>query len=500
MGYNNVMRRLRQYILIFTWGLLVPAMAQDITPTPTFIELEAGTQITGRIDNRNSREVYFIDGARGEVIQLVLAVTSGTLDPVLSVFDDSGRLIVYRDDTAGTVGIQHSLALPQSGRFYVVVGRFGYSLGATVGEYELRMERTGVLSQQGSTLRYGDSVIDTISDTTPQVYYTFQAEQGDLLTISMVRASGTLDPYIQVVSSDRFVIADNDDQIGSDTQNARIDTLLIEQNGTYVIVASRYGGVAGDSVGSFALTLDEAQNSGIGNSSLAPLPITYGQTIEASINTQQYERFYTFNARRDDIVTISMRRGVSGRLDSYLILADDQFVTLIEDDDSGTGQNAQIGTYRIPADGKYYIITTRYDGKEGTSEGDYILTIETSGNAFDTIPDGIPTLNYGASVTGNINPDNLVDLYAFYANQGDVITISMNRSDGNLDTVVDLLDDAQQLILRDDDGGNGQNSRIERYDIPATGLYYIRAQRYDGTTGDANTTGSYVLVLAQRFD
>ena len=76
----------------------------------------------------------------------------------------------------------------------------------------------------------------------------------------------------------------------------------------------------------------------------------------------------------------------------------------------------------------------------------------------------------------------------------------MNRSDGNLDTVVELLDNFQQRILRDDDGGNGQNSRVERYSIPYTGLYYIRAQRYDGANGDPTTTGSYVLVLAQRFD
>lgn len=487
-------------MLILLFGCLMPIVAQDTDDPVDENSVELGSVITGRINNQSPRQVYYIDGSRGEVIQFELTATSGNLDPILSVFDDTGRLVFYRDDTRGNLNIEHNLTLDKTSRYFVVVGRFGYDLGATSGDYELRMERTGVLSEQGSTLRYGDSVIDTISDTNPQVYYTFQAQEGDILTIAMVRASGTLDPYIQVVNSDRFVIADNDDQLGADTKNARIDTLLIERTGTYIIVATRYGGVAGDSAGSFALSIDEAENSGIGNSSVAPLPIAFGETAEGNLSNQQYERFYTFSARKDDLITVSMQRGRSGRLDSYIILANAGFIPLIEDDDGGTGQNARITSYRLPADGTYYIIATRYSGKEGTTEGDFQLTLETAGNAFDDVPEGVPTINYGSSITGNISDENPENLYAFYAQQGDTITISMNRSDGNLDTVVELLDNLQQRILRDDDGGNGQNSRVERYNIPYTGLYFIRAQRYDGANGDPSTTGSYVLVLAQRFD
>ena len=195
-----------------------------------------------------------------------------------------------------------------------------------------------------------------------------------------------------------------------------------------------------------------------------------------------------------------MEYGSSGRLDSYLILANAGFLSMIEDDDGGIGKNSRISQYRVPADGTYYVVATRYEGKEGTSEGDYKITLETAGNAFDTVPEDVMTINYGTSITGNIGDDNPEDLYAFYAQQGDTITLLMNRTDGNLDSVIELLDNLQQRILRDDDGGNGQNARVERYNIPYTGLYYIRTQRYDGTNGDPTTTGSYVMVLAQRFD
>ena len=251
------MKHLKLCVILLLPFLLLPALAQDAVADET--RLEFGGPIKGYLDDLKPREVFSIDGLRGEVIQFELRASSGDLDPVLSVFDDTGAMQFYRDDTDGELHIRHSLTLKTNSRYFVVVGRFGYSLGATSGHYELRMARVGVLSEPGSTLRSGDSVTDTISDIQPQVYYTFQANQGDILTLSMVRSSGTLDPYLQVVSSERFVIADNDDQIGADTRNARIDALIIEQTGAYIIVASRYGGVAGDSVGGFVLSIEEAE-------------------------------------------------------------------------------------------------------------------------------------------------------------------------------------------------------------------------------------------------
>jgi hypothetical protein len=65
---------------------------------------------------------------------------------------------------------------------------------------------------------------------------------------------------------------------------------------------------------------------------------------------------------------------------------------------------------------------------------------------------------------------------------------------------VSILNSELNALISDDDSGGGQNARIGEYRIPATGTYYIRATRYTGTTGDPNTEGSFVLVLARRFN
>lgn len=481
-------------LLLIVVSLPPTALSQPREINADSPEFQQDGLISGRLDDENPRDVFTVEGLRGEVIRFELAATDGNLDPVLSVFDNSGRMALHRDDSAAGLGIQHDLTMEKTGRYFVVVARFGYSLGKTAGGYALRMTRKGVVSEGGSTLRYNDSVIGTISDTNAEVFYTFQAEQGDILTISMVRSSGTLDPYLQVVDSERFEIAKNDDH-SRDTRNARIEGLIIERTGAYIIVATRYD----DSSGSFVLSIEEAANSGMGSSRLAPLPLRYGESRIGTLSHAQYERFYSFEAEAGDLITISMNRGASGDLDSYLILADAAFTPIQEDDDSGAEfQDALITDYRIPADGRYHIIAARFDGGRGTTGGEYRLSLDILDEPFVGAPTDAIRLSYGTSVTGKISAGNEEDLYAFYGRNGEVVSISMTRVDGNLDSYLEVLNAAQAVVTRNDDTGGSQNSLIDNFAIPATGMYTIRARRYAGADGDPTTAGSYVLVLAER--
>ncbi|MCY4465784.1 MAG: PPC domain-containing protein [Chloroflexi bacterium] len=477
-------------------SLLLPlvshAQARDLQANAASISQDGS--IRGQLDDANPRDVYFLDGLRGEVIGFELSAISGDLDPVLSVFDETGEMALWHDDAADGLGAQTDFTISRTGRYFIIVGRFGYQLGSSIGEYALRLNRKGVLSERGSTLRYGDSVIGTISDASPEVYYTFQAQQGDILTISMLRSSGTLDPYLQVVDGERFVIAQNDDQTGADTRNAVIDALIIARSGTYIIVATRYD----NSAGSFVLTLEETAGSGSGSTRLAPLPIAYGESVIGSLDNQHVSRYYSFTAEAGDLVSIDLERGGSGDLDAYVTLADIDFQSLIEDDDSGEGQNARIADYRIPTNGRYHIIATRYEGATGPTSGEFRLALDILDTPFLELPPDTATLNYGTSVTGQISADNPDDLYVFYGRAGEVVSISMTRVDGNLDAYLELLNNAQEVVAGNDDGGNNQNALIANYSLPTTGMYTIRARRFSGSEGNPDTVGAYVLVLAER--
>jgi len=483
-------------VLLISLMLVAPSFAQDEDEGTDETGVVYGGRISGEINNRTPRAVYYFDGLRGEVVSISLTATDGDLDPVLTVMDTSGNIIASQDDSEGSRDITlDALSIPQSSRYYVIISRFGYGLGSTSGGYDLNVERIGVSSASGSALRYGDSVINNITNMTPQVYYSFRAERGDLVNIKMVHDSGDLDPYLQVVNSNAFVIADNDDVAGSGL-DAQIDGLLIEDTGTYIIVATRYGESAGTSTGRFILTLEEGQGSGLGNSPQAAIPILVGDSQEDSISDDAFAKYYVFDARQNDLITARMSRS-NGSLDSFLAIADANLQELANNDDGGGGHNALIDNFMIPADGRYYLIATRLDREEGTTSGNFKLELQSLGNAFDGVPSDAQRIAYGTTVTGRVDDQTPQVLYAFHGVEGEPITVSVNRGDGDLDPVVDILSSDQISLASDDDSGGGQDARVARYVLPRTGLYYIRVGRFSGTDGNPNTRGSFILVLAR---
>lgn len=494
-------KRIARYVLVLGCVALFGAVPYTAAQTDSDANLDYDNVMSGRLDHQRPRDVYYFEGQRGEVLAIDLEVTAGDLDPVLMVINNSGEVLFSQDDKGGDrVPSISRLTLPHSDRYYVIVGRFGYSLGSTTGTYTLNISRVGVSSASGSQLRYGDQIINRINNMQPQLYYSFEAQRGDIVDIRMRRVSGDLDPYLQVVDNKTFVIADNDDMLGAlNPTDAGIDNLLIEADGRYVIIASRYGQAAGTSSGNFVLSLQLAENSGLGNTPQAATLIQLGDMVEDEITAQHPVKYYRFEARANDLITLTMTR-LTGGLDSHLALANAGLVELAENDDMEGSQNSRIAQFLIPADGVYYVIASRFDREAGLTLGRFRLQLEHLGNAFDAVPEEVSRINYGITVTGHIDNDNPQVLYAFRGEAGDTITTTMNRADGDLNPVVSILSADFTPLVTDDDSGGGQNARIGRFTIPASGTYYLSASRYGEAGGNGITSGSFILVLAQRFD
>ncbi len=483
------------------------ARAQEASPTPDAAGLTPageGTQIiygaavTGSLDARSPRQVYLFEGLRGDVISAELAVTRGDLLPSLLLADSVGNVLALRDgDPAPAIT---GLRLPESGVYALVASRFGGETATTSGQYALSLDRSGASASSGGALRYGDSVIAQISDSEPQLYYLFRGQRGDILSVAMQRIAGDLDTQLQVVNAAGRVIADNDEIAGSGSLDARVEALILQEDGTYVIIASRFGGPAGRSAGSFVLTLDRGSNSGLGGSALLALPLSDDTPATGELSAERYADFYQFDGRKDEIVTIRMERAPGSGLDPLVALTDSLLTEIAADDDSAGQQNSLINQFVLPEDGVYYVIATRYQRETGTSTGPYRLTLTREGSAFEGALPAVPRLEYGNATIGQITAETPEMMFAFIGSEGDVITSSMLRSDGNLDPLLLLLDQNQNELTSNDDGGGGQNARIDRFTLPYTGVYYLKATRYVNPNGGTPTNGSFLITLAQRFD
>jgi hypothetical protein len=232
------------------------------------VPIAVGDVVTGAIDA--SGEVrYLFEAASGDEISVLMEVLDGNLDPFLVLYDAEGNQLAVNDDRDGTTRNSQigPFTLPADGQYLIVATRFQRELGSTLGNFRLTLT-AGALSPSGTgqtdedtVLSYGDSVEATLNSETWNRTYTFEAEEGDVITITLVNVDGTLDPLLQLKDADGVIVAESDD-IASDNRDSEINAFVIPADGIYTIVASRFMQAEGDSEGEFMLTLDRTQGSG----------------------------------------------------------------------------------------------------------------------------------------------------------------------------------------------------------------------------------------------
>jgi hypothetical protein len=83
--------------------------------------------------------------------------------------------------------------------------------------------------------------------------YSIEGEAGDVISISMSAVSpSNLDTKLFLISPNGVEIADNDDAVSGETDSA-IANFTLPLDGTYLVVATRFGMQFGGTVGSYRL-------------------------------------------------------------------------------------------------------------------------------------------------------------------------------------------------------------------------------------------------------
>lgn len=469
------------------------------SPTAAEGRRQAGTPlrfdepVEGTLDDRTFRQIFTFAGQANQVIALSMSHDSGDLDPYLLLTDDRGTILALSDDDGpgGDARIAFK-RIPADGTYFVIATRFAQELGSTSGDYTLLLERVGSSGESGSTaLRYGDSVIDRVTADTPLVFYFMRAERGDVITIRMRRTSGNLDPRLDLATADGVVmVANDDDPLAEGTLDAGIVNYTVLETGMYLIVATRFGHEAGNTEGTFVLSLVQTDPEDLGKNPNDARLLDYGGTLDGEITDEQWTRYYSFDAKRGDVITATVAAGSGDDLDPLVRLLDPALTVLAEDNDGGDGDDARIAAFTLHYTGTYYLLVTRSGEAEGRTSGAYTVALTgrpglMGGRALEIV--------YGASVPGQLDNQTVAEEYFFAGQEGDVIRITMERASGDLDSLVTLYDSDRKQISFDDDSGGDQNALIEAFTLPADGLYTLVASRYDREQGA--TSGAYLLSL-----
>lgn len=114
----------------------IPYQMELANATP----LAPGQTVTGSITSENKFDLFSITGTAGDVINIAMNATQGSLDPTLFVVGPSGEFIAQNDDAVAgenTNALIANLALPVDGTYIIIATHFGGPYGGTTGAYEL---------------------------------------------------------------------------------------------------------------------------------------------------------------------------------------------------------------------------------------------------------------------------------------------------------------------------------------------------------------------------
>ncbi len=358
-----------------------------------------------------------------------------------------------------------------------------------------------VNNPSGDLTGEGFVVRGEINEDTSEVLYTFPATAGDVITLRMTRdTDSNLDTYLILTNATGRILIENDDAPDAGREESLIENYIIPANGEYTVIATRFQRELGSTTGGFTLTM--AQGGVIVDPTPDPVQpdataLTIGDSVRGEITADVGEVLYTFSAKAGDIVSIRMEADNGTTLDPLLILTDSRGTVLAENDDAMNFERnvSLIDGFVVPADGEYTVIAARFQRELGSTTGEFTLTLSY---ADDEVM--ITLISYGDTVTERINSVEVYRYYEFEGTAGDIVTLTLTATSGNLDPalalgVVDSEGEITVLVENDDIAENNPNSLIENFELPDDGAYLVIVTRFNREDGASE--GDFELTLMQ---
>jgi len=256
-------------------------------------------------------------------------------------------------------------------------------------------------------LSFGQTVTASISAPAERDTYMFSAAAGDVLAASMAVSSGFLDPDIELYDSQGVLICSAERDSGG---SAQFNDCGVSATGTYTLIADDFGNT---DTGNYGLHLQRLNNPG------NVVPISFGQTLSASVEAPAEKDAYTFSAAAADLIVARMSVS-SGFLDPDIELYDSQGV-LVCSAEKDSGGAVEFNDCILPAGGKYTLLA---DDFGNTDTGNYSLFLDrpdcglTCTAEAPTISDVGTSLEFSATST----PSNCNGSVRYNWNFGDGAT------------------------------------------------------------------------------
>ena len=356
------------------------------------------------IDGAAPQHYFRFSGTTGDLVTINMNRESGNLDPYLILMDsDLNEIAANNDASINTRDARIiQFRLPKDGDYYILASRNDLAQGTTAGAFNLALTVGAISLDPGSvtaTLHWTgvadlnlfvrDPLGRSISWSDPS------SPSGGTLQIDSNTGCQTpsAEPveHIYFPSSDP-VAGDYEAwvwyQDGCGREDPVTFSLAINVNGDVVLETS--GELRPRQRFETGMRVTEEGESGITNTGRVTTPtaqqeaseggdlfIRYGENVTGTISDEQYALFYQFDGAAGDEVLIRVER-LTSDLDSIVVLrdADNRNLPDGSNDDADPTTHDSLLTYTLPNTGEYIIAVTRFGVREGTTTGNFRLTLE----------------------------------------------------------------------------------------------------------------------------
>jgi hypothetical protein len=507
-------------IFVVLMSLSGIAWAQDATPEAspetgesaptTDFNLVYNVPANGEISNREFSQTWTLRTASADRLSIRVERTSGNLIPDVAILDANNQQIQasYGPDRTGAVAEIENFTLPAGGEYQVLVQRRDAGTGLTAGEYTLTVIPLATAEDNpNNQFVNGPVEADTpiSGEITPAHWYQryiYTAEGPDVIWVRVDRMGGSLLPEVEVLDVNGTALQTGYTENTGDW--AEIRRLELPSAGEYTVAVTRQSRFTGESVGTFEMMV-VLMGAGEGSPLLAPAAgneVVYDTPLKGTINARWYED-WTLTTDAGDTITLTVTSdaatsNVEGNLQPEVILLGGSGQELTHGYTSRDGASARVERYQLDGPGTYTVRVSRAQGITGLTYGPYTLVVSLDGSGLGTLAEPVGEVELGTPVDGQITNLLWAEIWTFTGEEDQVIDIIVERTEGTLIPLVEILDANGQSLRSTYYEPTWDRVILDRYTLPSDGEYRIRVYR-DGEQ-NGYTSGEYSLLVREHSD
>ncbi len=184
--------------------------------------IEFGVRLNAILDEATLEGIYEFEGEEGDIISIQM--NSEDFDSYLTLSNDDGEL-ASDDDGAGSLNaLISSYLLPETGTYYIRASSFSSD---SSGDYDL-------LLNQVETASIELNQIATVTIDGNPVYYSFTAQDGDVISVLVRSEDGLLDTSLNLQDSSGYSLY-YDDNSGY-IYDPEVNDINIYETGQYIVI------------------------------------------------------------------------------------------------------------------------------------------------------------------------------------------------------------------------------------------------------------------------